>query len=189
MSGLFRKEVEPYVRKIAVYFSGLSPNTITFISLVIAIVAAYFFSKQDWFVGGMFALLAAFLDAIDGAVARIRRKETKKGAYLDAVMDRYVEGVLLFGIGMGTGLWHLVFLAMWGAILIPYTKARASMEKKIDNINWPDLMERAERLVFISIIFPIAAFFGYAELALVVMVILFHLTAIQRIRRALKMLG
>ena len=188
ISARFRKHTEPIMRKVARFFVGLPPNLVTIISILFALAAAYYFAQQDWFMGGFLAIIAAFLDALDGAIARLTKKTTKFGAYLDAVVDRYVEGILLFGIGMGTGLWMWVYLAMLGALIIPYAKARAAMEKKVDNINWPDLMERGERLIMIALLFPFCAFYGYAEECLIAMVVLFHFTAIQRIVRVYNLL-
>ncbi len=183
ISARLRHRTEPLMRRIARFFVHLPPNLVTLFSILLALVAAYLFSVQDWFGGGILAVFAAFLDALDGAIARLSKKESKWGAYLDAVVDRYVEGILLFGIGMGTGLWVWVFLALLGALLIPYAKARAAMEIKVDNVDWPDLMERAERLIMIAVVFPFAAFYGYAEACLIAMAILFHFTALQRIFR------
>ncbi|NPA86527.1 MAG: CDP-alcohol phosphatidyltransferase family protein [Candidatus Diapherotrites archaeon] len=189
ISARFRKYSEPVMRRIARHFSYLPPNFVTLLSILVAIGAAYMFAQQRWFAGGILALVASFLDALDGAIARLTGKTSKWGSYLDAVVDRYVEGILFFGIGLGTGLWPWVYLAMLGALLISYAKARAAMETEVDNINWPDLMERAERLIMVSVLFPVAAFYGYAEEILILMVVLFHFTAIQRILRVYRMLG
>ncbi len=183
ISARFRGHTEPIMKRIAKFFVGLPPNAVTLLSILFALAAAYLFAEQAWFAGGFMAIVAAFLDALDGAIARLTKRTTKFGAYLDAVVDRYVEGILLFGIGLGTGLWIWVYLAMLGALLIPYAKARAAMETEIDNINWPDLMERGERLIMITVLFPICAFYGYSEACLIAMVVLFHFTAIQRILR------
>ena len=184
ISARFRHKTEPIMSRIARYFMHIPPNLITILSIFLAILAAYAFALQMWFAGMVVAIFAAFFDALDGAVARAAKKTTKFGAYLDALVDRYVEGILLFGIGLGTGLWVWVTLALLGALLIPYAKARASMEIEIDNINWPDLMERGERLILITVLFPICAYYGYSEACLIAMVILFHYTALQRIYRA-----
>ena len=135
ISARFRHKTEPIMSRVARYFLHIPPNLITILSILLAILAAYAFAEQMWFAAMVVAIFAAFFDALDGAVARAAKKTTKFGAYLDALVDRYVEGILLVGIGLGTGLWLWVALTMLGALLIPYAKARASMEIKIDNIN------------------------------------------------------
>ncbi|PIR71359.1 MAG: hypothetical protein COU43_03080, partial [Candidatus Nealsonbacteria bacterium CG10_big_fil_rev_8_21_14_0_10_37_25] len=76
---------------------GLTPNQYTLISLVFVLVSFYFLIKERLILALIFFLLAAFLDFIDGAVAKFLEKKTKKGAYLDTISDRYVEGIILLG--------------------------------------------------------------------------------------------
>ena len=45
-----------------------------------------------------FLLLSSLLDFIDGAVARYMKKTSIKGAYLDTICDRYVEGLIFLGL-------------------------------------------------------------------------------------------
>ncbi|MDN5358445.1 MAG: archaetidylinositol phosphate synthase [Candidatus Diapherotrites archaeon] len=158
LSARYRQVFKPIFDRIAP-FVAVHPNVITSVSIFVALIAAYYYANADWLLGSVVAFLAAFLDALDGAVARYWKKETKWGAYLDAMLDRIVEGILLFGIGWGSGLWPQVYIIMFASILISYAKARAAMETKVDNINWPDLFERAERLALIVIGVPIASRF------------------------------
>jgi len=77
-----------------------------------------------------------------GEVARARHMETKFGGYLDAVIDRYQELLVFLMIGLTTGYWLLVFLAMTGGVFTSYAKARTAIEAPVSNNNWPDLFER-----------------------------------------------
>ncbi len=158
LSARYRHVFKPLLDKIAPVFA-VHPNVITVTGILIALIAAYYYAQAEWIIGSIVALLAAFVDALDGAVARYWKKESKWGAYLDAMLDRFVEGILLFGIGWGSRLWPQVYVIMLASILISYAKARAAMETKVDNINWPDLFERAERLILIVFGVPIAAQF------------------------------
>ncbi len=89
--------------KTGEFFSklGLTPNQYTLISLFFAILALYFLIDIDLILALIFFLLATLLDFIDGAVARFTQRETKKGAYLDTICDRYVEGIILLGFLLG----------------------------------------------------------------------------------------
>ncbi len=158
LSARYRHVFKPFLERIAPFFS-VHPNAITVTGIIIALIAAYYYAQAEWILGSVVAVLAAFVDALDGAVARYWKKESKWGAYLDAMLDRFVEGILLFGIGQGSGLWPQIYVIMLASILISYAKARAAMETEVDNINWPDLFERAERLILIVVGVPIAAAF------------------------------
>src|SRR2546423_1507779 len=75
---------------------ALSPNTITVIGLALVVVAAaaYCVHRSSTVLAVTLAFAFAF-DALDGAVARITGRATRFGGYLDAVVDRYQELVVL----------------------------------------------------------------------------------------------
>jgi phosphatidylglycerophosphate synthase len=162
LSARYRHVFKPYLEKIAKYVA-IHPNAITITSLFFAGLAAWYYAQAEWLIGSIVAVFAGLLDALDGAVARYWKKESKWGAYLDAMTDRFVEALLLFGIGWGSSYWAPVFIIMFASIMISYAKARAAMETHVDNVNWPDLFERAERLILLIVGIPIAAYFRTAE--------------------------
>ena len=86
--------------KIGMIFSKipLSPNQWTIFSLLPAVIAALYLASNEFLIAaGLFAL-AAFIDLIDGSVARVLGRTTRFGAYLDTITDRYVEFILIFGL-------------------------------------------------------------------------------------------
>jgi CDP-L-myo-inositol myo-inositolphosphotransferase len=74
------------------------------------------------------AQLASSIDGCDGEVARLKRCQSEFGGWFDAVLDRYADAVLLFGL-----MWHefaatgtalsvvLGFAAIVGSFLNSYT--------------------------------------------------------------------
>ena len=104
---------------------AISPNMLTGISFFLALVSAYFF----WFSGthhffiylflaGIFLLFSSLLDALDGALARIRGVESKWGDYLDHSLDRVVDAVLLLSLSLGGHVsWKLMAVALVGVSL------------------------------------------------------------------------
>ena len=63
----------------------LSPNQLTFNSLIFILFAFWFLVTQNLILALTFFTIATFLDLVDGAVARFLKMETKKGAYLDTI--------------------------------------------------------------------------------------------------------
>ena len=131
------------------------------------------------------------LDGLDGAVARTAGRATKFGAYLDAMVDRYVEAIVVMTVASVTGYWMLSMLVLVGALLESYAKARAAMEVSVSNQEWPDRMERAERDVLFIVGLAASALIRWQPLGrdlfwwtLIVLAILSHLTVVQRILRA-----
>jgi archaetidylinositol phosphate synthase len=166
--------------------TGISPNAITVIglALVAAGAAAYPFHRNSLVFGVWIALSFSF-DALDGAVARLTGKSSKFGGYLDAVVDRYQELAVLAAIAWVHDAWPHALLVLSGSFLTSYNKARAAMEVAIDNGNWPDLVERLERILLICALLVI----GYwapvvIPWGLVVLGVLAHVTAVQRLFRA-----
>ncbi len=83
----------------------ISPNVLTFIGLVINIVAAFFFGNANatnagrmFLYAGLVIIGAGIFDMVDGRVARRTNKVTVFGAFFDSVIDRYSDVVLFFGL-------------------------------------------------------------------------------------------
>jgi len=168
--------------------SGLTPNQYTLLSLFLAVIVFYFLVKANLILALVFFLLTAFLDFIDGAVARFLKKETKKGAYLDTVCDRYVEGIVLAGFLflslpgflIPVNLW--IFLAFFGSLMTTYTKAAAKEKELVDQEMKKGVFGRPERIILIGL----AMFFGIFNFSLVIypiiiLAIFSNITALQRI--------
>jgi phosphatidylglycerophosphate synthase len=171
---VFDKPLEGFARHIP-----LSPNTLSLIGFLITVLAS-FFLVTDLKLGGVFILLGGAFDVLDGVVARVNHKTSKFGAFLDSVLDRYSDALIMLGIA-----WNLfdkndyqgVVLclgAMVGALLISYTRARA---EGIGESCSHGLMERPERVVLISF----GAITGLMMPVLWIMLVLTHFTVLQRI--------
>ena len=81
----------------------MNPNTLSLVSLLFAILAGVLYVLK----GSHFLLLAAimvlvsgFFDALDGKVARISSKASKRGDFVDHVIDRYSDAIVLGAIAV-----------------------------------------------------------------------------------------
>ena len=70
---------------------GISPNLITFVSLLIGFYSAYLFSQRDYILGALLFQLSLIVDCSDGEVARYTRKFSDFGRWFDASTDRVKE--------------------------------------------------------------------------------------------------
>jgi archaetidylinositol phosphate synthase len=171
---------------------GLSPNQWTIVSLVPVILAVYFLSQSDFITAALLFLLSSFLDLVDGSVARFRKMESRVGAYLDTVVDRYVEGIIILGLvfaGLPAFLipgnaW--LFLYLFGSIMTTYVKAAAKEKDLTGKEIRGGLLERAERLVILFIGILLASLDPlYLTYVVALLAVLTNLSALQRIRIAL----
>ncbi|MBL7206695.1 MAG: CDP-alcohol phosphatidyltransferase family protein [Candidatus Aenigmarchaeota archaeon] len=189
-----RKKVRMFSVKTGIYFSKImtSPNKWTLVSLIPAILAFYFLINERFLLTAIMFVLFSFLDLVDGSVARVTGKVTKLGAYLDTIVDRYVEAIIIFGLLFASlpnfifPIYIWVFLALFGAMMTTYAKS-ATAEKELMKEHPGSFFDRAERLVllFVGILLAIVdpLFLSYI---LVLFAILTNLSALQRIKIAVR---
>ncbi len=115
--------------------SWVEPWLLTLLSSCIGVLSGLIFACGFGFAGGCVAALSQVLDGVDGQFARLTGKESKGGAFLDSVMDRYADGAMVMGVAvylvrlsLPVPLWFLLALgsaALIGSNLISYSSARA----------------------------------------------------------------
>ena len=158
----------------------LRPNHLTLIGLGISLVAAAAFVTGHIRTGGALLLLAGLCDFFDGALARASGMVTPFGAFLDSVIDRYSDIVIVLAIVvLFVRIPHtrgaLVAMAgLVGTVMVSYTKARAASIGVECTIGF---MERPERMICLIV----GALGDLLEPALWVLAIFANLTALQRI--------
>ena len=164
----------------------ISPNVLTFIGLVINIVAAFFFGHANannagimFFYAGCVIFGAGLFDMVDGRVARKTNQVTVFGSFFDSVIDRYSDVVLFFGLLVYYGRINrfryvvLVAFVMVTSLMVSYTRARA--EALIGSCK-VGFMERPERVVLLII----GALFDRMAPVLWVIAVLGNLTVVHR---------
>jgi len=183
-----RDSLQPCLEKIGKNFArtGLSPNAWTVIGLVFAFASAIVYGINIEFaliIGGILLLISGFFDVVDGQVARVTKKTSTKGAFLDSIFDKIAEVAIFLGILIGGYAEpYLVFLAITLSLLVSYTRAKAeSVGKSLRGVG---IGERAERILVIAIGGIIAGIVGLPEImeyAVIIVVIIAAITFIQRI--------
>lgn len=84
---------------------GLKPNQITILSLIFGIACAVCYMQRLFLFGSILLAVSAILDLVDGNVARKTNRKSDFGAVLDWIIDKYVDGLVLLGIGLsGTAI-------------------------------------------------------------------------------------
>ena len=165
---------------------GLTPNQLSAIGIIFAFLSAFAYWKWQLFnqlllvAAPIFLLISGFFDALDGVVARLYGQTTKFGGFLDSLLDRYADSLVIVGIILG-GLciveWGLA--TMIGSLLVSYARARGEATGiKMETVG---LAERAERIIILTIASFIAVAWKDAlSWAIVILAILTNLTVLQR---------
>jgi archaetidylinositol phosphate synthase len=176
---------------------GISPNAWTVLSLVPAIlgfvaVALY----HDLYMALILFVLSGFLDAVDGAVARVTSRVSALGAFLDGVIDRYVEilmymGLYFFLASTTLALWlpntFWISFLIFGALMPTFIRAYADHKKAVTDPEalkrMGGLLERAERLTLIYLGMLLGGILGTIWLIYILAAtsILANYTALQRL--------
>ncbi len=171
------KIVVQIVRGLAL--ARIHPNVLTFIGLMINIVAAVLLASGRFLAAGLVIVGAGIFDLVDGRVARETNRVTRFGGFFDSVVDRYSDLALLMGLLVYYGTINrslyvvLTAIVMTGSVMISYTRARA--ENSIPSCK-VGFMERPERIVLLII----GCLFDRMAAVLWVIAVLANLTVIHR---------
>jgi len=152
MLGRYRGEDARVADPVARALVGLRlrPNQLSFLGLVGSMFAAGAFAADQRRLGALCLALAGVLDILDGALARASGQVSPFGAFLDSVLDRYSDLLVLAGlVFLFARLGRLevvvaVLLAVIGTVMVSYTRARA---ESIDVECRVGFMERGERML------------------------------------------
>ncbi|MFH1447310.1 MAG: CDP-alcohol phosphatidyltransferase family protein [Candidatus Micrarchaeota archaeon] len=172
----------------------LTPNQWTVLSILPAFLG---FSSLSYWHRMDFAILcfavSAIIDGIDGGVARVTGSVTSLGAYLDGIIDRLVEALLLFGLMLYGLPEYIVPAYVWIALLLfmgtgmtTYARAYADHRKAITDAKklrkMGGILERPERLIVIFV-GMLASFWNplYLTFAIVAGSVLAVITVLQRV--------
>jgi len=164
----------------------LTPNFFTIAALLASMAAGllFFFNMVLWAVVAV--ALNAFCDAMDGAVAREMKAQSKRGDFLDHAVDRYADIFIITGIFAG-GLvpWQIGVFALTGVLMSSYlgTQAQAVGVGRY----YGGVLGRADRLVMILVVGIASLLYSSSIFGLTLfgwMLVLFgffgHITALQR---------
>ena len=91
-----------YLEPVAEVFVRLriTPNQISLLALIAGGVCAWLFFLHEFLLGSLALLVSAIFDLIDGSVARKTGAHTNFGAVFDWIVDKYVDAIVLLGIGL-----------------------------------------------------------------------------------------
>jgi CDP-diacylglycerol--glycerol-3-phosphate 3-phosphatidyltransferase len=152
----------------------------TCVGLAINAVGAWMLSRGEFFEAGLVVLLAAVFDLVDGPIARSSGRVTRFGGFLDSVIDRYSDLILLVGMLVyyasvnRFGYIVLTAVAMTGSVMVSYVRARSENEIPKCKVGF---LERPERIVLLII----GTLFNRMTAVLWVIAVLSNLTVVHRI--------
>ncbi|HUX86824.1 MAG TPA: CDP-alcohol phosphatidyltransferase family protein [Chloroflexota bacterium] len=179
-------EIKKQSRRFAEVFAtglaatGISPTGLTIIGFFLNLGVAAVLAAGAIPLGGVLLLVAGAFDTLDGALARVSGRSTTFGAFLDSTLDRYSEAALFFGLSFAASrqgditITLVAYLAIVGSLLVSYCRARAEGLGLDCEVG---IVPRPERVVLLGV----GLIVGLELPVLIVLALLAHITAFQRI--------
>ncbi len=146
---------------------AVKPDAISWIAFLFAVLASFVMAitryvnpKVAWMfliLFSAFVIINAYLDGLDGVLARLTQQDSKKGDLLDHVLDRYADIFIFGGIVFSPYCNDILgLIAIIGILLTSYmgTQAQAIGVGRV----YGGLLGRGERLVVI-VLLPIIHIF------------------------------
>ncbi len=189
--------LRPYAEKILkplanlLSRAGVTPDATSVLSLIFAAGAGVLYTiscgdRTIALAAGVLVLLNGIADAMDGEIARIAGTAGIRGDFLDHVIDRYAEVLIICGIFFGEYIdWRIGVAAIVGTLLTSYlgTQAQAVGLGR----HYGGILGRADRLVLImlaSILYFLYPYeiYGASSLgwSIVLIAVASNLTTLQR---------
>jgi len=178
-----RKLSEPMARLLAK--TKVTPNQMTLTSFGIALLSFISFVFGQNIVAGLLVQLSSIVDGVDGSLARRKGMTSEFGGFLDSVLDRYADVLIVLGLILWSlsheaysGIWQVGFLAITGTICISYTRARINPNHRhLFDKGFKSLASRDIRLFLIML----GAVIGQAYFCLIIITVLTNVVVFYRL--------
>ncbi len=138
MDGIVSRYVNrPVSRRVAAGLAGtpVTPNGATWFTLAFSLGMGALVAVGQQVAGGIGIQLASIIDGVDGDLARLTGRESRFGAALDAIADRYADAAILGGMTVYAARFEdwpnaavVGALALAGSLTVSYSRARAEAE-------------------------------------------------------------
>ena len=162
-----------------------TPNQISWATLGLAVLSFLSFIYNWNIAAGLLAQLSSIIDGVDGSLARLKGMSSAFGGFLDSILDRYADILVMLGLTIWSAsnevypyVWLLGFLSITGTIGVSYSRARVSAEFRHHfDRGFLSLASRDIRLFIVMI----GAIIGQGYFCLIVIATLTHLIIISRL--------
>ena len=171
----------------------ITPNQMSFVAFGIAVLSFISFILGQNIIGGLLVQLSSIVDGVDGGIARLKGMTSTFGGFLDSMLDRYADILIVLGLTLWSvshevypGIWLAGFLAIGGTIGISYSRASiGANHRHLFDRGFQSLASRDIRLFLIMV----GAVTGQAYFCLVTITGLTYSVLIYRLFYAYKHLG
>lgn len=180
---LNRRLSDPMARLFAK--TRITPNQMSWAAFGIAILSFTSFMLGHNIIAGLLVQLSSIVDGIDGSLARLKGMTSEFGGFLDSLLDRYADILIVLGLTVWSisnetylGIWLVSFLAIAGTISISYSRARIDVNHRhLFDRGLPSIASRDIRLFLIMV----GAVAGQAYFCLIIIAVLTNVVVFFRL--------
>lgn len=187
--------LEPPLERLRIH-----PLSLTYAQLGLSLAAGGLYAIGWIFLAGCFVLGSGILDVLDGSLARRTAQASRRGAFLDSVIDRYAEFLTFLGLGIFFAdsvtpwmVWVMI-ICLFGSLMVSYTRARA---EGLGTECQGGLMQRAERYAWLGVCSFLSVVANHLSctsshfvfvISLILLAILTNMTALSRVQMVARQL-
>ena len=161
------------------------PNQVSWASFGLAALSFLSFIYNWNIAAGLLVQLSSIIDGVDGSLARLKGMSSAFGGFLDSILDRYADILIMLGLTIWSVsneaypyIWLVGFLSITGTLGVSYSRARVSAELRHHfDRGFLSLASRDIRLFIVMI----GAIIGQGYISLIVIGMLTHLIIISRL--------
>ncbi len=166
VSTYFNRPISTRISKLSLkLYPRIKPIHFTVVTLSIGLLATMLTLTLNLIAAGILFQLASIIDGCDGEIARYKNMMSKKGDYLDSVVDRIIDSSVLTAFAYS--LWKLGeridFVLLWlgtfltFSFLISYTSQNS---RRLWGVDHHGTIERRDtRVLLVSLIMIMYPFF------------------------------
>jgi len=170
----------PITLVIIRYKIPLTPNQVSFISFLIGLAASLAYILESPLLAGVLVQLSSIIDGVDGELARLLGKQSRLGAFIDALLDRLANIAIIASLAyfIATNIHYpasltliVSLLAISGDLMVSYIHARGEASLGIHPSKIGKIRNFASRDVRLFIIFIGTVIRAYFETLLIVSIL------------------
>ena len=123
----YRKFSRPTAKIL--YKLKFEPNQVTLLSFTLGVLSGVIFYYRIFLLGLIVLFISEILDCADGDLARLKKKVSKRGEFLDSSLDRIVEAFVIYGLILTnpSQLMLVGSLALVCSMLVSYARSKAEV--------------------------------------------------------------
>ena len=159
--------------------TNVSANSVSWFSFLLGLISCYMIISGRSYISVIFLFLSLVFDCVDGDLSRARKKTTKRGYFLDGVLDRIVDSLLIISV-----IFYYPDLLFLGALLIFVTMLTAYIKRIAESIGLKCNVSIVSRDLFLASLITLILFEnlinGLIFYGFIILIILSSITAAHR---------